>query len=234
MGKKVTKAIFEKVVSEEVARLFGPLGFDERKPGAFERQCGRVVHGFGFTPNPSVTHFHVPVGPDVPVLHHKLDYVSFAGDHYPTLLVSRWLGELKNKFDTTDVYYHFATVEELRAKIPIVYADFVEQAEPWLAGLVTIEAVAEEFFKWRIAPPEPGLTRPPDPFAWAIYGWLLQESGDTDAARPWLDRALQELCRPRYHLAGQIVSAGTKGARHLQLEQAEQRLQEVLERDLGK
>jgi hypothetical protein len=231
VGTKVTKKLFERVVSEEVTHLFSSLGFVETEPGAFDRERGDVVHGFGFTPNPSFTHFHVPVGVNVPALVARTDYLDFGGAHYPTLLVSRWLGELKPHYTRSDIYYHFATVEEMRGKFPQVYTDFVEQAEPWLARLTTVDAVADEFYKWRIAPPLTGEVRPPDPFAWALYGWLLQEAGHGEQAGEWLSRALKELRRPKYSKAGQIVPEGTRNSRLIPPSDSERRLQELLEND---
>jgi len=229
VGTRVTKKLFERITSEEATRLFSALGFVETEPGAFTRECGEVSHGFGFTPNPSFTHFHVPVGAYVSALEERLDYGR--GIHCPGLLVSRWLGELKPDYTRSDIYYHFATVEEMRAKFPQVYTDFVEQAEPWLARLTTIDAVADEFYQWRIAPPSIGEVRPPDPFAWALYGWLLQEAGHGEEAGPWLSRALKELRRPKYMKAGQFVPEGTRHARLIPQSPSERRLQELLEDD---
>ena len=231
MGTKVTKRLFERVSSEEATRLFSSLGFVESEAGAFRRDCGDVLHGFGFTPNPSFTRFHVPVGVDVPALVSRSDYIDFAGAHYATLIVSHWLGEFKPFQRQSDIYYHFATVEEMRGKFPKVYTDFIEQAEPWLARLRSIDAVADEFHKWRIAPLSTGEVRPPDPFAWALYGWLLQEAGHREEASEWLSRALAELRRPKYMKAGQIVAKGTRGFRLIPPSDPERRLQELLEKE---
>jgi hypothetical protein len=229
MRTRTTKKLFEQVISEEVAKHFATSGFEEAEPGAFIRECSEIVHGFGFSPNASVTHFHVPVGVYVPLLNKRLDYIDFGGTHYPTLLVSRWLGEFKEKYTSRDCYYHFATVEQLREQFPKVRADFVEQAEPWLARLTNVEAVASEFYKWRIGPPSTGEVRLPDPSAWAIYGWLLQESGRQTESKPWLEQALEEVRRPRYGKGGQLVPEGTKGARLIPPDKVQIRLREVLE-----
>jgi hypothetical protein len=234
MGNKVTKKLFEKVTAEEAARHFSALGFAESEPGAFTRKCGAVVHGFGFTPNPSFTHFHMPVGAYLPSLNARLDYVAFGGPHYPTLLVSRWLGEFNENFTRHDYYFHFASLEQLREKFPKVYSDFVEQAEPWLAGLTTVGAVAREFHKWRLAPPEPGVVRPPDPFAWATYGWLLQEADQQLEGQQWLEQSLDQLKEPAFYVKGaHFVPIGTPGARPIPRRPEELRLIEMLKRDLG-
>jgi hypothetical protein len=172
----------------------------------------------------------MPVGVYVPSLNERLDYAAFGGTHYPTLLVSRWLGEFKSKPTSDDYYYYFATVEQLRFLFPRVHADFVEQAEPWLAELTSIEATAKEFYKQRIAPPSTGESRFPDPFAWATYGWLLQAVGVDVEAKHWLKRAAEELQRPLYGKGGQLVPEGTKGARIIPRNEAELRLQELLEK----
>jgi hypothetical protein len=175
MGTRTTRARYIQIIDEEVLPLFSSLGFEAQEPAAFTRQRGDVVHGVFFAPDPSYTRFHVPVGAVVPVINERLDYVR--GGKALGLIVSRWLGEFKPNFTRDDYYYHFATVEQMRAQIPKMYSDFLEQAEPWLADMTSVEGVAKEFYKLRIGPAPSGETRPPDPYAWAQYGWLLQESG---------------------------------------------------------
>ena len=194
---KVSKGIYIKVIAEEASRIFEPLGFVQKGSAAFWRNHNDVVHGFYLTPNASFTHITVEVGADVPVLQSRCDYVAFGGEHYARLLVSRPLGLLRRDPPHETTFYHFATINEMRARLPQIYADFVEEAEPWLAGMTTIEAVAREFHKWRIAPPAGGHKRPPDPFASAIYGWLLQETGKIEESKKWLTERTKN-CVTRY------------------------------------
>lgn len=233
MGTRTTKKLYFKTLAEEAPKFFSQLGFAYTEPGVLWRTLGVVDHGFFLTPDPSCTHYSVEVGANVAGLDERLDYVSSGGAHYTTLLVSRPLGLLRPPGRKGEqLHYHFATVEELRTTFPHLYADFVERAEPWLAGLTTVEDVAKEFHKWRIAPPGPKLTRPPDPFAWAIYGWLLKEAGNELQARPWLERALAEVRRPMQEKVGRIIPRGNERAGAIKLNEAEMRLGELLEQEL--
>src|SRR4029078_3286088 len=164
---RLTKSILCQTVAAIAPKLFGQLNFGETEPCVFWRQCGEVEQGLFLTPNPSLSHLTVDVGTNVPAIDNRLDYGR--GGPSTTLLVSRPLSLLRSEGQGERTYYHFANVEELREKLPEVYADFVEQAEPWLARLTTVEDVAKEFFKGRIAPPASGGIRPRDAFAWAIY-----------------------------------------------------------------
>jgi hypothetical protein len=230
MRTNVTKKLFQEAVSKDVGDLFLPLGFTEDEAGAFTRECGKVSHGFGVVSNPSFTHFQVPVGAFVPAIDRFLDCIS--GEHYPSLLVSRFLGMFKPDRRQRYIHYHFGTLVELRAQFPKMHADFVEQAEPWLAGLATIDDVAAEFYKLRIAAPSPKITRPPDPFAWAQYGWLLRESGRELEAKPWLERAYDQLKEPTFWTkGGHFVPIGTPGAKPIPRRPEEVRLAELLRKE---
>lgn len=231
MGTRITKEMFKRVTSEESSKLFTRLGFNESEHGTLMRESGDIVHAFGFTPNPSFTRFHVPVGAYVPSLEARFDYLN--GVHCPGLLVSRWLGEFKPRYGQSDVYYHFATVEAMRKKLAQVYTDFVDQAEPWLARLTTIEEVSKEFFKWRIAPPAAGHNRPPDPFAWAIYGWLLREAGHDEDARRWLVQAHDFLQQPEAMKADRLIPRAIPALQPTLRRAEEDRLMELLKRDLA-
>jgi len=232
MGEKVTEARFLRVL-DDIAPLFSQLGFAPTEPAVFFRQRGEIEQGLFLTPNPSYTHFTVEVGVNVPAVVARSDYVDFGhGGRCASLLVSRPLGLLRSDLQGERTFYHFATVEEMREKFVQVYSDFVEQAEPWLARLTTIEEVAKEFFKWRVAPPSTGEIRRPDPFAWAIYGWLLQESGHEVDARPWLVRAYEYLQQPDHMKAGRLVPRGTPGSRPIPRRAEENRLMELVKKDL--
>jgi hypothetical protein len=114
-----------------------------------------------------------------------------------------------------------------------VYADFIEQAEPWLAQMTTVEGVAREFYKLRIGPVPSGETRPPDPYAWAQYGWLLQESGKPEEGRPWLQRALDFLRQPAHMQAGRLVVYSLPGSTPIPMTAEDNRLLELLNKGLA-
>jgi len=230
MGEKVTKARFLRIIDEN-APIFSELGFAQTEPAVFFRQRGEVEQGFFLTPNPSYTHFTVEVGANVPAVAGRIDFVDFGhGRGCTSLLVSRPLGLLRSDMQGERTFYHFATVEQMREKMPQVYADFLEQAGPWLARLTTTEEVAREFFKWRLAPPSTGDTRRPDPFAWAIYGWLLQEAGHKEDARSWLVRAYDFLQQPEHMKAGRLVPRGTPGSRPIPRRAEDERLMHLIKK----
>jgi hypothetical protein len=230
---KLTKKRIERIASEKLRLLFSPLNFVERAPGAFCRDVGRVSHGFGLSFHPSLGQFHVPVGAYVPEIKKKTNYIDFEGADYPTLLVSRWLGEFKQSHTTSDYYYRFGSVAELEALLLKVHSDFVAQAEPWLGSLSTIDDVAAEFYRRRIAPQKSDPQAPVNPFAWADYGWLLQAAGREMEARPWLERAYEYVKQPKYMQKGRLIVRSLPGSRTIPLTAEDNRLIELLEKDLG-
>jgi hypothetical protein len=231
MGTRTTEELLKQTVAEEAGPMLARLGFVEEIVGAYWRDVGGIRHGVFFMPR-SVTGFSVQVGASMSSLEReRLDYVDFGGEHHSTLLVSRPLGLLRREPPRERTIYYFATVEEMRAVFPRVYADFVEQAEPWLATITTVSDVAREFYKWRVEPTLSGQPHVPDPFAWAIYGWLLQDIARHDEARPWLERALEELRRPA-EATGRLIPRGSPAGR-IAMSEGEARLAELLERDLA-
>jgi hypothetical protein len=219
------------LMSREVPPLFSSLGFTENEPGAFMRVCAGFVQGFGFSPNRSVTQFFVPVGVTVPALWPKNDFIDQG--HYPSLIVSRRLGEFRKKMRGLDEWYPCATDAEFRAALPRVKADFVAQAVPWLERFKTLEDVASDYYFYRIGPPTGGGRRPPDPFAWAMYGWLLQAIGKNEEAKGWLEKAYYEVRMPLFiDRTGRFVSEHTAGARAYKRPEPEERLEELLRQSL--
>ena len=228
---KITKAAFLSVVHEEVTNHFQAAGFACREQAVFWRNVGALEQGIVFYPDSDFTRIHIPTGANVPALYPRFDYID--GGHYGSLLVSRWLGEFKLPIKRSDCYYYFRNLDDLRGVIARVHHDFVEQAEPWLAQLVTVDDVAREFHAFRIAS-KPGEERPPDPFGWAMYGWLLQAAGRELEARPWLEMALEQFDKPAFYAKGiQIVPIGTRGAKPLPRTPEELRTVELLKSDLG-
>ena len=225
---RVTKRTFEEFVSREINALFASLDYAEASPGAFCRRRGAVIHGFGLTPNPSYTHFHVPVGVQVLAISRRLDYVD--GANYPAHLVSRWLGEFKSTYTSADTHFHFANLDQLHIVLQRVRSEFEIQAEPWLKQLGTIEEVAQEFFRRRVQNPlNDGGARAPDPFAWAIYGWLLEALGQEREAKQWFERAREELSIVWYMKNGRRVDPSTKGAQRMPQPIEESRLLELID-----
>lgn len=230
MRRKVTKDEFIKIKSEEVPKYFTSLGFVEQEPGAFTRPRQGFLHGFGLVEDRSVVQFCVPVGVTVPAIWPKADFIMQG--RYPALEVSHRLGEFRNNMRGLDRWYSFYTADELKEAIKTMHADFVEQAEPWLQRFETLEDVAEEYYRYRIGPPCMGEERPPDPAAWATYGWLLQELGRDDA-RDWLARAYNEVRIPLFMKHGRPVPPGTRGAREMPLSPEAKRLEQLLRDSLA-
>ena len=100
------------------------------------------------------------------------------------------------------------------------------------AAHTALDDVTIAYFRYRIGPPTTGEQRPPDPFAWATYGWLLEELGRRDEARRWLERAYAETNRPIYAKGGSLVPEGTKGGVLLDRSLEEKRLRTLLEKEL--
>jgi hypothetical protein len=231
MGRRITKFEFLEVVHDEVPKHFAETGFLLKRPAAYWRNVGAVEQGMFLYPDSDFTRIHVPTGAQVPELDRRFETIR--GGRYGSLLVSRWLGEFKQPIKRTDSYYYYRNLEDLRSVIARVHHDFVEQAEPWLAQLVTIDDVAREFHAFRIAS-KPGEERPPDPFGWAMYGWLLQAAGRELEAKPWLKMALEQFNKPAFYAKGiQIVPIGTRGAKPLPRTPEELRTIELLKIDLG-
>jgi hypothetical protein len=225
------KRDFDRCASRCVPEIFGSLGFSETDPGAFTRPVENILHGFGFTLHRSHAQFCVPVGVSVPCLHPKVEHVMQG--HYPALTISQRLGELRNSGTGIEQWYSVSSNDELSNVFELVYRDFVEQALPWLEELNSLDSVAREFFQRRIAPPPTGEKRRPDPFAWAIYGWMLEESGKKEESEDWLRRATFELVRPTYMKNGRLLDHDEAGATQLQKSQEEERLLQLLRQTTG-
>jgi len=148
--------------------------------------------------------------------------------HYPALTISQRLGELRNHGTGIEEWYGVSSNEELSGVFDRVYRDFVEQAQPWLEELDSLESVAGEFFQRRIGVPASGENRRPDPFAWAAYGWMLEELGKKEESEDWLRRAACELLRPNYMKNGRLLDHDEDGATQLQKSQEEERLLQLL------
>ena len=226
----MTKRQFQRLCAQEVPGLFSPLGFTEIEPGAYCRARPGFFHGFGFTFSRSTVRYCVPFGVTVPVIDQRGDFVMQG--HYPALLVSHRLGEFRKNMRGVEKWYDCNSPEELKDSLRIVHADFLAEAEPQLAGLQTLDDVTAAYYRYRIGRPTTGEDRPPDPFAWATYGWLLQELGRQAEARSWLERAYAETTRSIYAKGGQIVPKGTKGCVLLDRSLEEKRLRALLEKEL--
>lgn len=191
--KKVTRTDFRAIVAEEVTNRFGSLGFKEHDAGAFGRAHTGFIQGFGVTPDSSLMKFCVSVGVLIPALWVKEDYLL--GIHAPGFKISHRLGEFRNSFTGIDTWYHFYTSTELRSCFDTVRDDFMAQAVPWLERLRNLDDVVAEYYRYRIGPLSSGDERPPNPFAWASYGWMLELIGQPGVAREWLVRAREHLVR---------------------------------------
>lgn len=220
MRKKVTRGEFRKIGAEEILCRLGNLGFTEYYAGAFGRRREGFIQGVGLSPDASMMKFCVSVGFVIPALWDKTDFIL--GSHTTRFEISHRLGEFRDNLTGLEIWYHFYTEAELRACFGRVYADFQEQALPWLERFPTLTDVAGEYYRYRIGPLAEGEKRPADPFAWAMYGWMLDLIGQPDNARVWLTRA-------REHIAEQGLAKDGGGAWY---SNEQQRLEELLRHSL--
>lgn len=227
MRYKLRKAHFEKVSSRCVAELFGPLGFAETDPGAFTRPVEKILQGFGFTLHSSYPQFCVPVGISVPCLRRRMEHVMKG--HYPALTVSRRLGEFRNDGSGIEQWYSVSSDEELPMVLQLVHEHFTEQALPWFEQFVTLDSVSAEFYRRRIAPLPTGEKRRLDPFAFAAYGWMLEELGNVEESEKWLVSAASEISKPIYMKNGRVIDQNEPGATQLKKSDEEERLMQLLD-----
>lgn len=191
MRKKVTRSEFKRIVAEEVLVRLGNLGFKEYGPGTFGRQQEGYVQGLGVSPDVAMMKFCVRVGFVLPSLWDKTAFVL--GAHTPALEISHRLGQFRNSLTGLETWYHFYTEGELRACFDRVHDDFLDQALPWFERFATLQDVVDEYYRYRIAPLPDGERRSADPFASAMYGWMLQLVGQPVKSREWLMRARDQI-----------------------------------------
>jgi len=181
--------------------------------------------------------FRVVVGIHVPVLRSMGKFIEqgdFAGLH-----ISHSLGQFRNTDCTApETWYGFRTSEQLKQAIEKMHGDFLNQAVPWLGQFQGLADVATYFYKKRIEDTSKSIrsygVSPPDPFAWAIYGWMLEELGKREEAISWWQKAYEEVHRPLFvDKSGRSVLEGTKGAKLVRHPDAEERLEELLRQSLG-
>jgi len=230
MRKKVTRSEFRRIATDEVLTRFGPLGFTEYDACAFGRERDAFIEGFGLSPDLSVMQFYVSVGFLIPALWDRERFIL--GGHSPGFEISHRLGHFRNNLTGLQTPYHFYTASELRACFNKVYTDFEEQALPWLEKFPTLEDVIAEYYRYRIGPPPGGEKRQPDPFGWAIYGWMLEELGRTEESHEWLTRSYEQLRRTTYMKDGITVAEGTKGSQAVPPSPEQQRLNQLLRQSL--
>jgi hypothetical protein len=122
---------------------------------------------------------------------------------------------------------------DLNIAMDAMWTDFNVQAEPWLRKFNTIEEIAWAFYEQRLKENlVEGKMRRPDPIAWAIYGWLLAQSGKAEESHEWLNKAQDEVTKPIYVKRGRIYSEKIAGARQIPRADPEQRLKEILEKEI--
>jgi hypothetical protein len=188
------------------------------------------MHGFGFTLHRSSPQFCVPIGVDVPCLRPKADYMMQG--RCPSLTVSHRLGEFRNGMRGSESWYTFSTETDLVEVLKRVHEDFVEQALPWLNQFNTLDDVAAAYYRRNIGPPLTGEIRRPNPFAWAWYGWMLEEMRRAEESKVWLKRASDELAKPMYMKEGKLLADWELGAKELARSGEEKRLEKLLEESL--
>jgi hypothetical protein len=200
------------VAVAELPKLFGHLGFKAGPSGTMLRGREGLVEGFRLECDRSATRFALAVGLRLPWASSRA--AALNGADSGGFAVTRLLGELRFP-SAPPVYYHFRTEGQLLDAFRVMYADFLNQAIPWYLSYLGPENVVAEYARLRVnmsIETDPSI--PPNPHIYAMYGWMLQETGHQDEARHWLRKAYDQVSRPLFiDSCGRFVPRETKGAR---------------------
>ena len=233
----LTKKEFWGKCQPAVTEQCAQWGFRAEQQGIFMRPLDNIWHGLAIVMNwHGPDSFYVLHGVHVPALHGKMPYITDRS--YRGFEIDHRLGTYrKNGMEGTDVWYQCRDMRQLDDGLARMFRDFEAWALPWYERFRTLHDVAAEFRRTRIDDP-PGDwpkgagPRPPDPFGWAMYGWMLEEIGHREEANLWLHKAYDEVTKPLYTKDGRMVPEGVKGARKTRHPPEEERLEELLRQSL--
>ena len=215
-------------------------GFRVHSRGIFVREQDRFWNGFAVVPSRNQPHScYAGIGLHVPALRDRLKFI----DQVPDIVgfeISHRLGTYREgaRLVGLDEWYGFRNEKQLMEAMDRMFGHFEAWALPWYEQFQGLEDVAREFYRYRIEDlPEkrpPGIgPKAPDPFGWALYGWMLEEIGKKEDAHAWLRRAYDEVHRPLFVDAqGRPISKTTRGAKPVRHPDAEERLEELLRQSL--
>ncbi|MBC8108282.1 MAG: hypothetical protein H7Z14_16975 [Anaerolineae bacterium] len=211
-----------------------PLGFTDYDRHYFKRSRGALQDVFFLDPDRQVRNFYVQVGIHLPASHDRGVFID--GIDQPTAIISHRLGKHSDPPDSNRAY-GCHTFAQLKMSVPKLIDELKRFALPWYELFQSVRDVAAEWKRIRIDPRPKWLVKQagpeqPDPFAWAEYGWLLEQMGELDEAKGWWHKAYDEITRPVFQKGGQLALDGTHGAAGVRRTAEEERLEESLRQSL--
>lgn len=232
MVTTVSRREFEQVLRDQGVASFGRLGYRPKddQPCTFLLESQELVKGFICVRDRSLTHFRVQVGVSASALLPKIQVINRS--RHVGLQLSRLLGEFPNSIRGVPTCYYFKTPGQLASAVNRMYADFVQEALPWLDSLQSIEDLARGYWQRWLTSFIHGESPGPPAGVLAMYGWLLQESGHTDEAQPWLQRAHAGLSQPVHTPNDRVVPAGPNGSAQIRLSPELARLKQLIAESL--
>ncbi len=191
MFSQLSKKAFARAVKKHAEVRLAALGFDWEEPTVFLERAGQITKSVGFIQGKVRDSFCVSVGPFVNAIEPMFWYIG--GCKYISVAISQRLGDFRNNMRGSETWYSAGTEPELLESLDAAMKDFEEQAIPWLNKFETVADIAAEYYLRQIATPKGMSRRPPNPFAWADYAWMLDECGRHDEAKTWKERAVKYL-----------------------------------------
>lgn len=226
----MTNSEFRKAVCKHLLSAIEPLHFADRGNLYFSRNRNTWEDIlFVDLEQGGKRSFCVCIGIHLPFLQDKLRESS--GPKILAPLISRYLGQTDS--GGCQKWYRFFKKDELEKAVADVRKDFEVSGVPWLEKFSRLSQVCRYFFETRIARLDDGRERRANPTSWAIYGWLLQESGEAEESKKWLEKALLEFEKPHYVLKNKFFTEPVPGARALPRSPHEQFIAKLIERDLN-
>lgn len=231
----MTKRDFDKLTRQLLEPLMLPLGFRDVDAGYYKRPRGALQDVVVLDPARPLECYYVLFGIHLPFLRSKSVFID--GIDQPVAEISHRLGTFSEPPDRNR-NWACADRQQLETYLPRMVEEFEATALPWFQRYQTILDVAAEFRRREIDEPPGGwprgVVRPPaNVFAWATYGWMLEEAGQRQEAVAWLRRAYEVVAQPLFVKDGRPVPAETKGARRARHPQPEERLEELLRQSLN-
>ncbi len=230
--------VFWKMCHPYLEKTLAKWGFRPEAQGQFMREHEQYWDGIEIGLLRGEREFRVLVGIHIPSLYDRCKFID-QWEHR-TFEVSHFLGQFREESDRgTCQDFPFVNEWELRERLEQRVVPRLEAwVLPWYRRFHSLSDISREFYELRVKEnpnrrlADPGLN-PSDAFAWATYGWMLEEMGKRSEAESWLRKAYTEVRRPLYMKDGRFVPEGTKGSKSIRHPEAEERLEELLRQSLG-